>query len=114
LIGGGLYRAGLIFLVYTLLNTLITGNVKETQTLLERCQREARETIENYEKELVMFPVELLDTLISNTLKQAADALEGMKMPKEVPEGEEKGRWISKRFGYNHAISDAQKLLTEK
>ena len=62
--------------------------MKEILTLLERCQREARETVsENiYDTEMSVIPEDcipdrllpVIDTLIANTLKQAAEEFVGV------------------------------------
>jgi hypothetical protein len=56
--------------------------MKETLTLLERCQREAMEKLHGWTVNVLEHQVErdyiasFMDTLIANTLKQAAEALE--------------------------------------
>lgn len=89
---------------------------KETLTLLERCQREARETNERHHRasyghilpeesleKAITYWNERTDTLITNTLKQAAEAIEVMvknnKDPYMFPLTE-------RRF-----LTDAQKML---
>lgn len=92
----------------------------ETLTLLERCQREARLKMWSFlddKNQMDMDAVcqfeKALDTLIANTLKQAAEALEGLKTEEPLYVGKTqyefyKGdiRWVA-----NHALTDAQKLL---
>jgi hypothetical protein len=107
--------------------------MKKTLTLLERCQSEARETNERHHRACYRYilPEESLeraitywnertDHLIANTLKQAAESLEGMKV--DIPTRElhnrslgisnqarRKSRW--RALKYNQALTDAQRLL---
>jgi len=96
------------------------------ETLLQRCQREARE---KWIKELLaredgkkphlggasLWNAKLLalsDTFIANTLKQAAEALEGMKKKNSAYEQRYKEQAMWADIGYDQALTDAQKLLT--
>ena len=85
------------------------------ETLLQRCQREAREKLvtpwdyyndaegtERYIKE------EDIDQILANTLKQAAEALEGMKGKEIIHLGSRDTK--AEQF-YAQALTDAQKLL---
>jgi hypothetical protein len=105
--------------------------MKETLTLLERCQREARENL----KELLNHPrtglrdssdtnktrteiYGIYDDIIAHTLKQAAEALEGMKYREVAPDN-----WKADYAGnqleaatftanwHNKIVTDAQKLI---
>jgi hypothetical protein len=79
------------------------------ETLLQRCQREAREKLQDFDFEQIWNDEGaenlnvLIDTLIANTLKQAAEAIEVMvknnKDPYMFPLTE-------RRF-----LTDAQKVL---
>jgi hypothetical protein len=50
-----------------------------------------------------------VNTLIANTLKQAAESLEGMKIL-ELCEDEDTDLY-EREVGYNQALTDAQKVL---
>ncbi len=79
--------------------------MKETLTLLERCQREARET---FWEQLDADGIKKMDALIANTLKQAAEALEGMKQ--EIFGDPEMNLNIKKQ-SRNKTLTDARKVL---
>jgi len=91
--------------------------MKETLTLLERCQREAREKLQDFDFEQIWSDEGaeklnlMVDTLIANTLKQAAEALEGMK--KDISGDVESATGFPEavNYGYTNALTDAQRLL---
>jgi len=90
--------------------------MKETLTLLERCQRQAREMVN--EKLLPLYLRsrlhELSDTLIANTLKQAAEAI--LKERDLYPDisGNEKPRfYLTQAAEIVYTLTDAQRLLGE-
>jgi len=88
----------------------------EAETLLQQCQREAREAAWDLLDE---DGAELLNEIIANTLKQAAEALEGMKKSVKdlYPEAtlntldEETAFQVTYKEGHNRALTDAQKIL---
>jgi hypothetical protein len=83
------------------------------ETLLQKCQREAKEKIINDpDYSLMAITEDLIDTIIANTLKQAVEALEEMK--KEVNNSKHAGKsWCPdcEDVGFNYALTDAQNLL---
>ncbi len=85
--------------------------MKETLTLLERCQRDAREMQkQSYDGDLTDKEI---NELIVFTLKQAAEVLEGKKKEEPPHAGYtavEAGMY-SYAKGYNKALTDAQRLL---
>jgi len=101
--------------------------MKETLTLLERCQREAREKLlklyrehnllkhnvfsttnqdERYEKEFF----DELDLAIANTLKQAAEEIEKLKENIDVTYGEQYWATVVEEKIID-ALTDAQKVI---
>ncbi len=81
----------------------------ETLTLLERCQREAREEISLSIQDGTLSP-EKVDEIIANTLKQAAEALEGMKYDYDR-NLEGYNYYSDPTYAHNQALTDAQKIL---
>ncbi len=92
---------------------------KETLTLLERCQREAREKfayhIKGEKVNLPLIYVEDLDDVVANTLKQAAGALEGMKKNHgyDLPTNDFCYSEHDVNRSYDSALTEAQRLLGE-
>ncbi len=84
--------------------------MKQTLTLLERCQREAREKFGFISDS--NFPTnEDINTLIAHTLKQAAEALEGLKEEHTPLHDAHKFYHVKDR---NQALTDAQKIITRR
>jgi len=80
-----------------------------TESLLTKLQREARENIDYVDE----FQAAAIEEAIANTLKQAAEEIEGIKLG-----GEGKpifvGANASQRMEvHNQALTDAQRLLGE-
>ena len=88
------------------------------ETLLERCQREARE---KFRKEFVrnemldLVPIangkdydDFFKKIIANTLKQAAESLEGIKQKYYPPDGDFRPDTTEL---FNQGVTDAQKVL---
>ena len=79
------------------------------ETLLERCQREAREMY----KEATRYRESMdddIEDIVANTLKQATEALEGMKK-QDLPSSLKDPAGFCSGIGYNQALTDAQRLL---
>jgi hypothetical protein len=86
------------------------------ESLLTKLQREARETYWTTVDDRDVGQVNsVIDTLIANTLKQAAEALEGMKINKDhVLIGNMEFQVESLYAdGHDRALTDAQRLLGE-
>lgn len=89
------------------------------ETLLQRCQSEAREQCSQVDiippyqfmgaKQIFSYTDKALDDLIANTLKQAAETLEGLK--KEMESRHDKTDFYTE--SYCEALTDAQRLLGE-
>ncbi len=84
------------------------------ETLLEKCQRECEEVLyaENFNMphQECLRLYESMNQQIANTLKQAAEALEGLEK-KDLPSALKDPAGFCKGIGYNQALTDAQKLL---
>lgn len=80
------------------------------ETLLQRCQREAqRIAFKAPDLQPAIFLTDV-ETLITNTLKQAAEALEGMKIkPRRLDTTD--SLLGQKQSVWNGALTDAQKLI---
>ena len=89
--------------------------MKETLTLLEQCQREFDKNFEmkNFalysKKHDIPATTTEIKYLLADTLKEAAEALEGMKIL-ELCEDKDTDLY-EREVGYNQALTDAQKLL---
>jgi len=89
--------------------------MKETLTLLERCQREHQDATYRVLSDLQIGKASLqdafdvIDTLAANTLKQAAEALEGRKAT--IHPIDDAHIFYNKQM-WNAALTDAQKMLT--
>jgi hypothetical protein len=84
--------------------------MKETLTLLERLQREAREYLL---AENVDATAHSINQAIANTLKQAAEALDVLTKNNEASDDCKTGEhWAT--HGYPKGITDAQKILLGK
>jgi hypothetical protein len=104
--------------------------MKETLTLLERCQREAKEQTSKlaaaYQSDSMEFDYSVLEIpekdlqtyvseAIANTLKQAAEALEGIKIVMDYEEQQyHYSIDLTSKYNaiqHNKTLTDAQKLL---